>query len=137
MLEAFAVRYRETFYADLARARIEELKKPHVAMVVPPNAPSSVSPFDGEWAALTNGGSGCKNKRWPLTVLIEGKNMKMIGYRKAGRLAADGTFAFYIPGKWENDYALVVGKLAGNSGVGRYKYKSGFCFGTMTLRRRQ
>ena len=63
--------------------------------------------------------------------------MKMIGYRKAGRLAANGTFAFYIPGKWENDYALVVGKLAGNSGVGRYKYKSGFCFGTMTLRRRQ
>jgi Caspase domain len=135
-LEAFVIRYRETFYADLARARIEELKKPQVAMAVLPNAPSSVSPFDGVWTALTHGGPGCKNKRWRPTVSIEGKNIKMIGYRKTGRLAADGTFEFYIPGI-EMDYAVVVGKLAGNSGAGRYKYKSGFCYGTMTLQRRQ
>ena len=136
VLEAFIVRYRETFYADLARARIEELKKQEVAMVVPSKVPSSVSPFDGEWTALTNGGPRCRNKRWRPAVLIEGTNMRMIGYKKAGRLAADGTFEFYIPGM-EDDYAVVVGKLAGNAGRGSYKYKSGACSGTMTLHRSQ
>jgi formylglycine-generating enzyme required for sulfatase activity len=39
VLEAFVVRYKDTFYADLARARIEELKRAQVAVATPPKAP--------------------------------------------------------------------------------------------------
>lgn len=35
-LEAFAARYRGTFYADLARGRVDELKKQQVAVAAPP-----------------------------------------------------------------------------------------------------
>ena len=38
LLEAFVARYRDTFYAELARARIEELKKQQTAVAVPPAA---------------------------------------------------------------------------------------------------
>jgi Caspase domain len=41
VLEAFIVRYKQSFYADLARARIEELKgKQGLATVAPPAAPT-------------------------------------------------------------------------------------------------
>ena len=41
VLEAFIVRYKQSFYADLARARIEELKgKQGSATVAPPAAPT-------------------------------------------------------------------------------------------------
>ena len=36
LLEAFVARYRDTFYAELARARIEELKKQQTAVAAPP-----------------------------------------------------------------------------------------------------
>jgi formylglycine-generating enzyme required for sulfatase activity len=38
-LEAFILRYKDTFYADLARVRIEELKKQQVAIAAPPAVP--------------------------------------------------------------------------------------------------
>ena len=61
LLEAFVTRYKETFYADLARARVEELRKqlasapapapaqPHVA---PPAIPSRASDCLGTTGAL-------------------------------------------------------------------------------------
>ena len=36
-LEAFILRYKDTFYADLARARIDDLKKQQIAVAAPPN----------------------------------------------------------------------------------------------------
>jgi formylglycine-generating enzyme required for sulfatase activity len=39
VLEDFIRRYKDTFYAGLARARIDELKRQQVAVVVPPKAP--------------------------------------------------------------------------------------------------
>jgi invasion protein IalB len=45
ILETFIARYRGTFYADLASARIVELKKQQVAVAAqPPPAPSTASP---------------------------------------------------------------------------------------------
>jgi formylglycine-generating enzyme required for sulfatase activity len=38
-LEAFIARYKDTYYADLARLKIEELKKQQVVVAVPPKAP--------------------------------------------------------------------------------------------------
>jgi hypothetical protein len=40
VLEAFILRYKDTFYAELARARIEESKKHQVAIAPPPPEPS-------------------------------------------------------------------------------------------------
>jgi len=39
ILEVFIVRYKDTFYAELARGRIDDLKKQQVAVAVPPKAP--------------------------------------------------------------------------------------------------
>ena len=44
VLQAFIARYKDTFYAELARARIEELKKPQVAVTVPPTQPAPSKP---------------------------------------------------------------------------------------------
>jgi formylglycine-generating enzyme required for sulfatase activity len=44
VLEAFIARYRYTFYADLARARIEDLKKQHIAIATPPKAVGPARP---------------------------------------------------------------------------------------------
>ena len=53
VLEAFIARYKETFYADLARARLEELSKRRVAAATPDPSPtqSTKDPFDGSWLA--------------------------------------------------------------------------------------
>jgi formylglycine-generating enzyme required for sulfatase activity len=40
VLEAYIARYKDTFYAELARARIEELKKQHVASADPLSKPA-------------------------------------------------------------------------------------------------
>jgi formylglycine-generating enzyme required for sulfatase activity len=51
VLESFIRRYGDSFYADLARARLEELKKSEVAVVAPPlaaqGASSSSNPCGG------------------------------------------------------------------------------------------
>jgi formylglycine-generating enzyme required for sulfatase activity len=39
LLETFIVRYKDTYYADLARARIEDIKKRQVAIATPPAPP--------------------------------------------------------------------------------------------------
>jgi formylglycine-generating enzyme required for sulfatase activity len=40
VLDAFIARYKDTFFAELARARIDELKKQQMAVMVPPKAPA-------------------------------------------------------------------------------------------------
>jgi formylglycine-generating enzyme required for sulfatase activity len=44
VLESFIRRYGDSFYADLARARLDELKKSQVAVVAPPTAPTRPPP---------------------------------------------------------------------------------------------
>jgi hypothetical protein len=39
VLEVFIAPYNDTFYAEMARARIDELKRQQVADIVPPKAP--------------------------------------------------------------------------------------------------
>jgi len=41
VLEDFALRYKDSFYAGLARARIEELKKQKIAAALPPKTPTA------------------------------------------------------------------------------------------------
>ena len=44
VLEAFASRYKDTFHADLARARIDELKREQAALAVPPPRSTPAAP---------------------------------------------------------------------------------------------
>src|SRR6516164_7461681 len=48
-LEAFIAGYRDTYYAELVRLRIGELKKQQVAIAIPPKASDRVAEA---WAAL-------------------------------------------------------------------------------------
>ena len=64
VLEAFLARYKDTFFADLARARIEELKKHQVALAVPPKAPVAPSVIQREeqpphWPSATTPMARC------------------------------------------------------------------------------
>jgi formylglycine-generating enzyme required for sulfatase activity len=43
-LELFVANYKDTYYAGLARLRIEELKKEQVALALPPKAPAPPQP---------------------------------------------------------------------------------------------
>src|SRR5262249_40746169 len=55
-LEAFAARFKDSFYADMARARIEALKKEQVAIVAPPVAaphPAQPEPHPASTATPT------------------------------------------------------------------------------------
>jgi uncharacterized caspase-like protein len=55
VLESFIRRYGDSFYADLARARLEELKKSQVAVAVPPGSPRASEPqqrFSGAWLGV-------------------------------------------------------------------------------------
>jgi formylglycine-generating enzyme required for sulfatase activity/uncharacterized caspase-like protein len=54
VLEDFAARYKDTFYASLARARIEELKK-QVAVALPPKAQAPSAPAKPPQAAIEPG----------------------------------------------------------------------------------
>ena len=40
VLEAFIARYKDTFYAELARAKVDDLKDQQVSVVAPPKAPA-------------------------------------------------------------------------------------------------
>src|SRR5262249_49682207 len=59
VLEAYILRYKDTFYAELARVRIDELRKQQTAAVArqdaPPSQPESTGPT--WWERLTGGSS--------------------------------------------------------------------------------
>jgi formylglycine-generating enzyme required for sulfatase activity len=44
LLEAFIARYKDTYYADIARARVEDLKKQQIAFATPPAPPTPAAP---------------------------------------------------------------------------------------------
>jgi uncharacterized caspase-like protein len=64
VLDAFQARYKDTFYAELARSRIEEMKRKVVAAAPPivealPKASSG--PFDGQWTLDVISNNACRD----------------------------------------------------------------------------
>jgi formylglycine-generating enzyme required for sulfatase activity len=51
VLESYIARFKDTFYAELARARIEDLKRQQVAAITPPRTSELTSPKQTEPAA--------------------------------------------------------------------------------------
>ncbi len=107
VLEAFIVRFPGTFYADLARARIEELKKSQVAVAAPPTAPKAQDKGASEARSIQPGAKGCG--------AIAGTwiwvNNRDVTFRPNGTMqATDGSIA----GSWKCEDGLYT--LAWNHG---------------------
>ena len=70
VLEAFITRYKDTFYAELARGRLREIERGKTA-ALPPARPSSGGefPFHGRWE-MTRMGAQCATPTATLTILI-------------------------------------------------------------------
>jgi Caspase domain len=136
VLEAFVVRYKDTIYADLARARIDELKKQQIAMLKP-DPPSglvkqAVGSFEGDWEVVQTGGPGCyrKTAKYRLTI----KGTEIIGRSIVGRIGTDGSFKYILPAAANPQIPVTyTGKLRDDKGTGVYHAVG--CDGTLALKR--
>jgi formylglycine-generating enzyme required for sulfatase activity len=61
LLERFIARYKDTFYAEIAQARIEELKRKQTATVVPPTPPRTSERCDGIEFLIGEGERQCRS----------------------------------------------------------------------------
>jgi hypothetical protein len=152
VLETFASRfYNETFYAGLARARIEELNKKQTAAVVPPEnsqTASEIKPttarvdpttpmpqetaFDGRWKHVwraLNGDCSIQANTTYLTI----KNGKVSGERiVSGHVRPDGVIVYTRRAVLHHStIGHFSGRLIGNQGTAQEK--NGKCIGGITL----
>jgi uncharacterized caspase-like protein len=98
VLEAFIVRFPGTFYADLARGRIEELKKSQVAVATPP-PPKAQDKGASEARSIQPGQKGCGaiSGTWMWV------NNRDVTFRPNGTMqATDGSIA----GNWKCEDGL-------------------------------
>jgi Caspase domain len=137
VLEAFIARFKDTFYANLARARFEELRKRRVAAATPDPSPmqSTKDLYDGSW--LARAVSNCRNlPTWANRFTITGSKIQGETYngKISGRVAADGSFRYTVPGFGSpNIFGTFTGKLHDDAGTGTLKYPN--CTGSITLSR--
>ena len=91
--------------------------------------------FDGAWEIVGLGGERCRFKTWKSQIAIK-NNRIAVPSLPPGKVNEAGEFQFnYIAvGLPDAPPGVFSGKLAGNSGSGRYNY-SNFCLGTMKLNR--
>ena len=139
VLEAFAVRYKDTLYAGLARSRIEALQRraalrPTVTVPVSAPAVSRQGPFDGIWTFEANSNDACLTKHWSSLITIEGATIRSRA-KPPGKLSANGEFRFYHPHSRRPDrLGTFQGKLTGEQGTGTFHYGPA-CAGTISLKR--
>jgi uncharacterized caspase-like protein len=147
-LEAFITRYKDTFYAELARARAEELK----ARAAQPSAkdqtdsseaatklaalPTQPGPFDGTWTIMWKlvGEKHCKAQGGSYTFQI--RNGVIAGQLKAGPVS--GTVSPSGVGQWTSRSLIdggtvrTQGQFRDNTASGTYSRVDGECTGTFT-----
>jgi hypothetical protein len=148
-LEAFVARYKDTYYAELARAQLEIAKKQQSALALPHaatkfGAASEVSPsqpqgfassqFDGTWRPEWLNNEHCKRKteatNWAVTngILVTG-----LGHR--GTVDSEGQLRLKYPCYLNPAKTCSVrARLQGGRGTGNF-FSSGGCGGTVTLTR--
>ena len=156
VLDAFNARYKDTFYADLARARIEELSKGKAELkrreqeqkkqqeaaappaVKPPTSDPPRSLFDGMWT-IHRVGPGCPNPDTTFSIMIDNSvaNGRQGGGPIKGSVSEAGVLSFSHPRSGNPrqtvDYS---GKLLGEAGKGSFK-SVGSCHGAFTAKRPQ
>jgi uncharacterized caspase-like protein len=142
VLEAFTDRYKDTFYAELARARLRGLEAgpaPKVTASLPAPSPQASShsagsvppdPFDGVWT-ITRVGERCSVRSLSLTVSIAGR----VVAGGLGSVSPDGVFKFEGKSKKSGRPMRYSGKLQANSGSGTFYTDGAACAGTFTVKR--
>ena len=134
VLGAFTTQYKGTIYADLARARIEELKKPKVAATPPPSPQTreaTRNTFEGEWE-LSATSQDCHLKQWKRRLTITGSQIS--GSKVTGQVGGNGDFHFTVPAAVDDKIlGTFTGKFEGDAGKGTYKYPS--CTGSVALKK--
>ena len=145
ILEAFVKRYEGTYYADLARLRMEELKKQQLSTLPAPRAndgkpTTSAQRKDalaGGWSILRLGTPGCapnEKYNFGLTISNGAISGRAGAGDLAGALAADGKITFSHPSTFGGTVSY-TGVLRDGSGSGTFRYVAK-CSGTFTATRR-
>jgi len=151
VLEAFIARYKGTFYAELARARLRELdqKPPATASLPapsihtapasapqgPPGQPPKHHPFDGIWEATFQGSQACARRSGAWTLLVQ---QGVVHHRSGsiGSVDAKGGLTIDLPSSVNPKVKVRhTIKLSGNSGAGTYRTLGGPCIGTTALQK--
>jgi Caspase domain len=142
VLEAFMSRYKNTYYAELARAQFEVAKKQQSALAREPGAPSEVSrseprgvassQFDGSWRVEWSNNEHCKRKTlttsWTVTngVLVTGQGDR-------GTVDSEGQLRIKYPCPLHPaNTCSVRARLHGDQGAGNF-FGFGSCAGRVTL----
>jgi uncharacterized caspase-like protein len=148
VLEAFIAHYKDSFYADLARARIEELKKPKVATVpptrsqpsaeVPPQVTAAIPSHDRYGAIAYSPSTAAQGWAYDLSSQAEAESVALakcrehatdcivpIWFRNACGALAVGSSGYGAG--WGNDQKTAEGtalqtcsKYSGNCGIRRW-----------------
>lgn len=136
VLQAFLDRYGSSFYAALAKARIERASAHAAGVAVPstqPTAPAAATDprraFDGIWSIDRVATTGCLMKRHKFQILIED------GEVPNGKITASNgraALAFALKNRDGNPIKF-SGELKGTSGSGKFVMPvGGPCSGTFT-----
>jgi hypothetical protein len=149
-LEVFIKQFGDTPYAEMARARLEALKKKQVAIAPPPSRlpEKREHAFDGTWE-VTGTPDNCpvKSESWKWRHALQIRDSEIVVARgfigKFGKVLADGNFKFSVQGaRSPPQFGNFSGKLQADTGQGRYKYpdcsgerRDRCCSGTLFLKR--
>jgi caspase domain-containing protein len=135
MLEAFITRYKGTFYAELAQARLRELQTKPISTQPDLGSRRSLAedhPFDGRWEARMTGGDACPAKTGRYNFAI----VNNVVERWGSSVNASGEVTFVTPSILDRNVRLQhVLRLVGHSGTGRYRAIGHKCIGTELVRR--
>ena len=120
LLEAFVTRYKGSFYAELARSRIAELKTPgNWASNLPKIESAPDRPFDGYWVIMAVAVSNCDMKNWQNRVAIK-NSIIFFAETRSGEVAADGAFSYTRTNRnYPDRLVKMSGRLKEKNGVGR------------------
>lgn len=138
VLQAFLDRYGSSFYAALAKARIERAKTQSAALVSPATGAGTAEgtdvlrAFDGTWSIDRVATTGCIHKRYVFELVIEN------GKVPNGTISAsNGRASLAFDLKNRDGYPIKFsGELKGAAGSGKFLMPiGGPCRGTFTAKR--
>src|SRR5262249_54043255 len=149
VLEAFIRGFGDTYYGELAKARLEEIKRRSVANDIGvPQPPFARGPgtqphaqeksggaFDGDWLIQWHDAPGCSNPNAKFFLTISNNAVLSRGERPTtGRVDQAGKITFSRPGIVNGSTQRYSGQLTANLGRGRF---TGFgrCAGRFTATR--
>jgi len=135
VLEAFVVRFGDSFYAELARARLRGLEqRPSAGVTTGPAPAASASarehPFDGTWEATFAGGEKCTTVSGTYTIDVQGGVIQRWG----GSVNTGGEASFNTPGQ-SRPNITVRHSLKLGAGTGTFETLGTSCTGTETVKR--